>query len=162
MDKLKTVSDLGKFKEEIHAALYKNSDIKELIIEDIENKSRSEILIEFMKHVKSHLFIDDTIEEADSFIYYDVIMPSLHTQTKNCRVIMYIICHRDILDNYYKEGYYGNRADVLAQMVENALINDEQVANSFGIGRINLDGIDLYNSTRFYGRILTFDVPNFR
>lgn len=124
--------------------------------------SASEIREEFKNHVKSHLFIDDTIEETDSFIYYDVTMPSLEPNIKSCRVIMYAICHRDILDNYYVEGYYGNRADILSEMIEDILINDKKVANSFGIGELTLDSVDIYNSTRFYGCIMTFNVPTFR
>ena len=75
---------------------------------------------------------------------------------------MYLITHADLLDNYFKEGYYGNRIDILVEMVENALINDEEVSRNFGIGELSLDSVDIYNSKRFYGRIMIFDVPNFR
>ena len=47
-------------------------------------------------------------------------------------------------------------------MVEDTLINDEEVANSFGIGKLKLDSVDIYNANRFYGCILQFDVPTFR
>ena len=162
MNKKKTTSERGKFKEEIHAALYKSNELKELLIGDVNGMSASKIQSEFKKHVKSHLFIDDTIEETESFIYYDVYFPSLDPNIKNCRVVMYAICHRDILDNYYKDGYYGNRADVLTQMIEDVLINDETVSYSFGIGKIALDSVEIYNSTRFYGCVMTFNVPTFR
>ncbi len=161
-ERKKTTSERGKFKEEIHKALYISDDLKELLIGDISGMSASKIQSKFKEHVKSHLFIDDTITETESFIYYDVAFPVLKPNIKQCKVIMYLICHRDILDNYYKEGYYGNRADVLSQMVENALINDKEVANSFGIGEISLDSVDIYNSRNFYGCILTLDVPTFR
>ena len=75
---------------------------------------------------------------------------------------MYLICSRDILENYTKEGYYGNRIDILSQMVENTLINDKDVSQSFGIGKLTLDSVDVYNATRFYGCVLTFNVPTFR
>lgn len=162
MSRLKTTAEVGKFKEEIHTALYKSANIKELLLGDTSGMSTSEILSAFKDCVKSHLFIDDTIQETKSFIFYDVVFPSLRPNTKQCRVMMYLICHRNILDNYYKDGYYGNRADILMQMVEDALINDKTVANSFGIGEISIDSVDIYNSTRFYGRTLTFSVPNFR
>lgn len=47
-------------------------------------------------------------------------------------------------------------------MIEDALINDESVAKNFGIGNLKLDSVDIYNSNRFYGRIMTFTVPDFR
>lgn len=162
MARLKTTAERGRFKEQIHSALYKNADIKELLIGDTSGMKASQIQSEFKKYVKSHLFVDDTIEETKTFIFYDVRFPSLHSNIKTCQVIMYLICHRDILENYSKEGYYGNRADILSQMIEDTLINDKEISNSFGIGDLTLDSIDLYNSERFYGCSMTFSVPNFR
>ena len=160
--KRKTISDCGKFKEEIQTALYKNTDLRDLLIKDSANMSATQKQSEFRKHVFSHLFVEDTIKETDSFIFYDVHFPYLDSNVKGCRIVMYIICHRDILDDIYIDGYYGNRADILSQMVEDTLINGMAVTFSFGIGRLTLDRIEIYNSNRFYGRILTFNVPNFR
>ena len=160
--KKKDTSERGKFKQEIHTALYKSDEIKELLLGDTSGMSISEKQDLFRKHVKSHLFIDDTIKETESFIFYDVRLPNLAENIKNCQVALYAICHRDILDDYTKEGYYGNRADILSQMIEDCLINDEEVVNSFGIGKLSLDSVDIYNSIRFYGCIMIFNVPNFR
>ena len=162
MTRRKTTAERGKFKKEIHAALYKNENLRELILGDTSGMSSKELRTAFKEHVKSHLFIDDTIEETATYIFYDIIFPSLRTNTKTCRVLMYAICHRDILENYSKEGYYGDRADILAQMIEDSLINDEEVANSFGIGKLILDSVDIYNANKFYGSILIFEVPSFR
>lgn len=75
---------------------------------------------------------------------------------------MYLISHRDTVDESYDiEGYYGNRVDALTQMVEDALL-DESVVNNFGIGKLTLDSIGIYNATRFYGYIMEFIVPTFR
>ena len=162
MAKSKTLVERGKFKNEINSALYKNADIVELLLGDTTGKSDAEIRKEFKSYVKSHLFIDDTITEAKTFIFYDVTFPEISTTTKMCNVLMYLICSRDILEGYVKEGYYGDRIDILAQMVEDTLINNEEISNSFGIGRLRLDSVDIYNATRFYGCILHFDVPAFR
>lgn len=162
MTRAKTTAERGKFKQEIHAALYKNENLRELILGDTSSMSPKELRTAFKEHVKSHLFIDDTIEETTTYIFYDISFPYLNTNVKTCRVIMYAICHRDILENYSKEGYYGDRADILAQMIEDSLINDEEVANSFGIGKLVLDSVSIYNAYKFYGSILTFEVPTFR
>lgn len=158
----KSTAERGKFKQEITSALYKSADIRDLLLGDTSGMSTSDKQKLFRKHVKSHLFIDDTIEETDSFIFYDVRLPDLAAQIKDCQVVLYAICHRDILDDYVKEGYFGNRADILSQMIEDCLINDEEVANSFGIGKLSLDSVDLYNATRFYGVVMIFNVPDFR
>jgi hypothetical protein len=162
MGNKKTTKERGLFKQEIHSALYKNENIREILLGDTSGMSTAMVMAEFKKHVKSHLFIEDTITDTGTYIYYDVIMPQLHSNTKDCRVTMYLICHRDILDNgYTKEGYVGDRADILSQMVEETLL-DKSVVNNFGIGELTLDSINIYNATRFYGCILTFVVPNFR
>ena len=160
--KPKSIDDKGLFKENIHAALYRSKDIKELLLNDINGKSPSQIQKEFKEHVKSHLFIDDTIQETESFIFYDVIFNSLSPNIKRCTIVMYAICHLSILDDYTKEGYHGNRMDILCKMIENALINDKDVCNSFGIGQLSIDSIDIYNSTRFYGYRMNLSVPDFR
>ena len=162
MARTKTTAERGKFKKEIHAALYKNENLRVLILGDTSSMSSKELRTAFKEHVKSHLFIDDTIEETTTYIFYDIAFPFLHTNTKTCQVVMYAICHRDILEDYSKEGYYGDRADILAQMIEDSLINDEEVANSFGIGKLVLDSVSIYNANKFYGSILTFEVPSFR
>ena len=162
MNRKKTTVERGKFKEIISSALYKNKDILDLLLGDTSAMPASKIQSEFKEHVKSHLFIDDTITKTDSFIFYDVVIPYLHTMIKTCKVVVYAICHRDILENYAKDGYYGNRADILSEMIENTLLNDEDVVKKFGIGDLTLDSIEPYNSTRFYGCVMTFDVPTFR
>lgn len=162
MGKQKTTAERGQFKKEIQAALYKSENIRELLLGDTTGKSTSEIRKLFKEHVKSHLFIDDTLTETGTFIFYDVRIPEIHTHIKKCYVYMYLICHRSVLEDYSKEGFYGDRIDILTQMVEDALINNSDVANRFGIGELRLDSIDIYNAARYYGSILTFDVPTFR
>lgn len=157
-----TTKELGIYKNEITSALYKNNNLREILIGDTSEMSQKDIMKEFKKHVKSHLFIDETILNTDSFIFYDVLAPSLQSNIKQCKVIIYAICHRDIIDSdYIKDGYYGNRADIMEQMIEEALL-DENVINNFGIGELQLDSISIYNATRFYGRIMEYIVPNFR
>ena len=156
------LKEYGKFKEEIHTTLYKDCNIKELLLNDMTGMNAKEIQKSFKNHVKSHLFIDDTITETESYIFYDIIMPNINANIKNCKIILYAVCHRDILDDYIKDGYYGNRADILSQMIEECLIQNDDVSYSFGIGKLSLDSVDIYNSTKLYGHIMYFSVPNFR
>lgn len=157
-----TTVERGRFKKEISTALYNSESIKRLLLGDISNMSAKEVRQEFKKHVMSHLFIDDTIDETDSFVFYDVRFPYLNANIKSCQVVMYVVCHRDILDNYECDEYDGNRADVLSQMVEDCLINDEKTAYSFGIGRLALDSVEVYNSRKLYGCLMIFSVPGYR
>ena len=139
----KDIFELGKFKAKIHAALYKSDNIKELLLGDVSGKTPTELRKLFKEHVKSHLFVDEVITETESYIFYDVTLPSFSETTKMCQVQLYAVCHRDILDDYSKEGFYGNRAD-------------------FGIGNLELSHIGIYNGRNVYGHVLQFNVPNFR
>ena len=88
----KEIFELGKFKSKIHAALYKSDDIKELLLGDVSGKSTTEMRKLFKEHVKSHLFVDEVITETDSFIFYDVTLPSFGETTKMCQVQLYERC----------------------------------------------------------------------
>ena len=159
MGRKKTTIELGKFKTRINNALLKDENIQEILTGTTGNSR--EQFEKTKKQIHSHLFIDDTIKDTGTYIFYEVFMPELRSQIKNIRVVMYAICHRDILENYSKEGFWGNRADILAEMIEDAMLNPT-VLREFGIGELVLDNIDIYNSTEFYGRIIVFTVPNFR
>lgn len=163
MGRNNTIAEIGKFKEEIHSALFKNQDILELLLGDINNMSPEEIISGFKKHVESHLYIDEIVDEAITYIFYDVRVSNIEKELKNIRVIMYVIAPRNNeIGDYYKEGYHGNKTDILSEMIEDTLINDEKTANTFGIGKLRLTDVDIYNATRFYGRVLTFKVSTFR
>ncbi len=154
-----TTKELGLFKTRIKNALIKSDEITEILNDGIGESSN--VIKQFKNHVKDHLFIDETITETSTYIFFDVIIPELRPQIKTLKVIMYVIAHRDILDTYSKEGYYGNRVDILTEIIEEVL-TDEEVRREFGIGDLHFDNIDIYNANSYYGRILTLSVPNFR
>ena len=94
------------------------------------------------KKITDNLFpdVDEVITGTDSFILYDVTLPYLKETTKTCQVQLYAVCHRDILDDYSKEGFYGNRADILTEMVENALLYFAHVVSFVYLVDIIKDG----------------------
>lgn len=152
------IKDRGQFKSNIKKCLYKNENLRQFLF-DGENINVTPHL--FSERVKSHLFLDDILTDKKSYIFFDVICPQFTAQIKEIKIIIYVICHRAILDEYtQKDGYYGNRADVLSQAVEEALITDS--AKEFGIGDLQLEGVDLYNGKDYYGTQLIFNVPTFR
>ena len=156
-----TTKERGIYKTRVANALLKSDNIKDLILGDTSGMKQSDVIKNFKEHVKSHLFIDETIKETESFIFFDVIMPRMRPQVKSVQILMYAICHRDILENYAKDGYYGNRADILSEMIEEVLL-DDNIVKDFGIGDLELDNVDIYNSSTFYGCIMSFSVHNFR
>lgn len=156
-----TTKERGVYKTRILNVLLQSENIKDILLGDTSGLTPTEIMAKFKNHVNSHLFIDETIKDTSSYIYFEVIFPTLRPQVKTAQIIMYAICHRDILENYSKEGYFGNRADILSEMVEETLL-DQNIVKKFGIGDLTLDNVDIYNSITFYGCIMTFSVRNFR
>lgn len=159
---MKTTKDKAIIKEKIKQRLFMDSKIQKIMLNDSNMTSKESKLKAFNDVVKSHLFIDDTLVNEGTYIFFDTLIHRMSSSIKNLKVVMYIVSHRNILDDIKEEGYHGNRADILSQMVEDALINDKGVAKSFGIGDLNLDSIDIYNAKNHYGYIMTFSVPNFR
>ena len=156
-----TTKERGIYKTRILNALLQSDTLKDIVLGDTSEMQSKDIMANFKNHVNSHLFIDETIKETSTYIFFDVIMPKMRPQVKSIQVLVYAICHRDILENYNKEGYYGNRADVLSEMIEETLL-DSNIVKKFGIGDLELDNVDIYNSTTFYGCIMSFSVHNFR
>lgn len=160
---MSTIRQLGTYKSAITEALYKDPEIVELLLGDVSGKTKPAIRAEFKDHVKSHLFIEDTVENTWSYIFYDVYLPELHYRLKNVAIKLVCLCHRDILETYDspvdengEPKYPGNRVDALAQMVEQRLVDDPEISKEFGIGRLKLDSVQVFNGVHFYGLILDF------
>lgn len=158
---MKSIKERGLFKQNIKSMLFASDDVMRVLVDDYENLTAKQKREKFLERVKSHLFIDDTLTEKGTYIFFDVVVQNVATQTKECKIIMYLVSHRDLLDNFSMEGYYGNRADILSQTVEGALLNEEN-AKQFGIGDLMLSNVDVYNSKDYYGVQMIFDAECFR
>lgn len=158
---MKSIKERGLFKQNIKNMLFASDDVMRVLVDDFEGLTAKQKREIFLKRVKSHLFIDDTLEEKGTYIFFDIVVQNIMPQTKECKVIMYLVCHRDLLDDFEMEGYYGNRVDALSQAVEGALLNTEN-AKQFGIGDLLLSSVDIYNSSNYYGVQMIFDAECFR
>lgn len=146
------MKDTALLKIKLKEALLQNEDLKKFIVAD-ENISDIQKIQEFNKHVKTHLFVDDTIKDKSTYIFFEVVSPEIGAQLKEARLVLYAICHCDLLDKDIPEvegDYIGNRADVLSQIIEDTLENDTEL-NKFGIGKFDLESIEVYNSASYYG-----------
>ena len=158
---MKIIKERGLFKDKIKNMLFLSSNVMKVLFEDYGNMTVKQKREKFFKQVKSHLFIDDTLTEKSTYIFFDIVVQNIASQTKECKIVMYLVCHRDLLDDFELEGYYGNRADILSQAVEEALLNTEN-AKQFGIGDLLLSSVDVYNSKDYYGVQMIFDTKCFR
>lgn len=122
---MKSIKERGLFKQNIKNMLFSSDDVMKVLIDNYENLTAKQKREVFLERIKSHLNIDDTLTEKGTYIFFDIVIPNIEYQTKECKVIMYLICHRDLLDDFEMEGYYGNRADALSKAVEKIFINEE-------------------------------------
>lgn len=155
----------SEFKQGISEALFTSEDIRALLLEDTDATLDSPLDIQkgaFDSRVSQHLYIDNVIEKSGSYIFFEVVFPMIRNNTKNCEVVMYIMCNIEIIDTYTNDKYFGNRIDSLLQMIEDTLINDKSNAQNFGIGNLSLDSAKPFMNKRMYGRTLRFIVSDFR
>jgi len=154
-----SVKELGQYKIKISSALRKSDNIKEILLGVGYDEETAED--DLKEYIINHLYDDDVITETKTYILFDVDMDNMRPNTKDCNVFMKFICHKSILDNYRKDGYYGNRADILTQIVEE-IMTDEEIEEKFGIGDIQFRKVGIYDTKTMYGRIAKLSVPNFR
>jgi hypothetical protein len=160
---MKGIKDRGLFKINIKKLLFTSDDVMKILLADTEdtNMGTAQRKQLFDDHVKSHLFIDDTLSDKGAYIFFDCDIPAFYAQTKKCRIVVYCVCSRDLLDDFKMEGFVGNRADCLSQAIEAALLNPV-AEKEFGIGDLTLEGVDIYNSKEHYGTIMVFETECFR
>lgn len=153
---------IGDYKSRIISSLYKSVDLKKVLLDNYELDAKTKCTKEFKEHVKSHMFVDGTVTDTASYIFFDVVIPNMRTTTKEVQIIMYVVAHREILDEPVElENVTGNRADILSMLVEDALA-DKEVASQFGIGDLTCEEALIYNGKDVYGRQLIFSSVDFK
>lgn len=158
---MKSIKERGLIKENVKSILFRNENVMRVMFDNYDDMKPKQRMTAFNDHCKSHLFIDGTLEGEEVFIFFDVVIPEVQAQIKECKIIMYLACHRDLLDNFGLDGYYGNRTDILSQAVEEALLDPEN-AKTFGIGDLVLENVDIYNNSEYYGVNMIYSVKCFR
>ena len=167
------LKDLGKYKSNILTSLLNSDDIKDIITDgkyDEEewygiNDDDNGILY---KQIFPALYIDETQTEVKSYICFDTECPRIPTgTTKNVKIIVWCLCHKQHM-RYNKKGYWGNRADILADAVEQTLRefeknNIKKGKGKYGIGSLQLESVTIRSSDnkKYYGRQLVFNAPDF-
>lgn len=108
-----------------------------------------------------YLYVDDTQTKVLSYICVEVDMPRKPTNTiKNMKIYVWAYCHKSKGNmKYFKKGYIGTKADILADMIERLL----RESNKFGIGKLQLDSVEhFFPNSKYYGRQLIYSIPDFK
>ncbi len=94
-----TSKERGLYKEQIKKALFSSNEICEMLMGDTSSLSNKEKAKIFDYWVKSHLTIEDVLDDEGSCIFFDITTRSISPTIKKDEIIMYVVCHRDILDS---------------------------------------------------------------
>ena len=71
---MKSIKERGLFKQNIKNMLFASDDVMRVIVDDYENLTAKQKREIFLGRVKSHLFIDDTLPDKGTYIFFDVIV----------------------------------------------------------------------------------------
>lgn len=157
------LNDIGLCKQKLLTAFVNSNEICELLFnkkqyteEDVENLIYTQVF--------PYLYTDETQTETLTYLCFEIdVQSSSNNKTmsgtiKNLKMIIFAYCHKDIMD-YHKEGYYGTRVDILANMAERQLRD----SYDFGIGKPELVSVtNLFPNNNYYGRQLVYNVPEFK
>ena len=147
--------DLGSYKNKIIAALLQNSDLMECMLGVGYTEDQVDKIV--YKQIFPYLYVDDTQTETQSYIGIE-IDPTVPTNTiKDSKLIIWVYCHKDIM-KYSKRGYTGTRADIISDMIERTIRDMD-----LGIGKPEILSAKYFiPSTKYYGRVLLFNIPDFK
>jgi len=156
------IKELGSYKQKIISLLYDSELIKHSLLGNLYiGKTDEQVESMLASQIFNRLYIDGFVSEPKCYIFVETIIPRLHTNVKDCKVMIQVLCHKQIM-NYSKSGYIGTRVDIVCEQIEEILIQNKINANKFGIGEIVLTGVDVMGDVNYYGRKLELTVPNFR
>lgn len=164
---------MGFYKNGLLSPILNSDDIKDILVGQnysdemwYGNDDNHGILY---KQIFPYLYIDETQTKVNAFICFETDMPRIPTATiKDMKLIVWCLCHKDCM-KYSKKGYFGDRADILADAVERAIRQSEQEnekkgRSKFGIGNLKLESVTYLTSLNkeYYGRQMIFTTPDFK
>ncbi len=162
------LKELGKYKDYLYSIFTGNDKICGLLLGKNYQINFDNIDLELKKYILPHLYIESTVTETQSYIFFEIHMPRASPSIKTMKIEIQALCHKNIAEYHNKpKGYYGLRYDILSQYIEELMCpKDKQLIiqriKQFGIGRFELISVDLFMSNNFVGHNLTFTVPAFR
>jgi len=162
------LKELGKYKDRLYSLLASDKKILQLLLGKNYEDKFDDIDTELERYIFPHLYTEPTVTETESYIFFETYVPRTSPTIKNMKISIQTLCHKTIAKYVEKpKGYYGLRYDVLAQYIEELLcpVDKETIKQrikQFGIGRFELQSVDLLLSNDFVGRNMTFIVPEFR
>lgn len=151
--------DLAFIKSKVISRLLESDEFAEVMLRKTDFTEDEKNDMEY-KQIFDYPYIDGTQEEVMPYVCIETVCRGTNRTTKSMDLYVWIFVHRNCMkmDKNIK-SYMGNRADVLADIVER-LLRD---ADDLGIGKPSLDDIGYtVPQSSYFGRQLKYSIPDFK
>ena len=151
--------DLAFIKSKVISRLLESDDFAEVMLRKTDFTEDEKYDMEY-KQVFDYPYVDGTQTEVMPFVCIETVCRGTNRTTKSMDLYVWIFVHKECMkmDKNIK-SYMGNRADVLADIVER-LLRD---ADDLGIGKPSLDDIGYtVPQSSYFGRQLKYSIPDFK
>lgn len=181
------LSKLATYKEDLINIFMNDSLVQGLVMPVWEDNTFSEkqnwrggtytnkngITKELIGHCFDVPFIDTTLSKEIAAIFIeDTISELKENSIQSMSLQIMIICHKKMLylDNESRKsfesiGYYGNRVDMLVQVINSIFLQSNKKSDKFGIGKLRLDTRNPVRTyvpnSEFYGRVMNYTIYDF-
>lgn len=158
------LEELGRYKEDVLKFILKDRDIIDAL--NLKHLEFEEDIYDevIYKNVFPYLFAkstgSDMRNETKCYICVETIAHKTEKKKiKTMRLIVRVFSNIKLLP-YKRKGFYGNRVDILCDMLDRKLEGSRDF--DFSIGEMTLTTTSIYQpSNDYYGRELVFDVTSF-
>lgn len=158
----KNIKDLGTILSKVISAFKHSDEIRDVLFGGQINENDFDLQKAYEDCIWDCLYIKGIQTEAKTYICADTTVSRINSSTKNVKLIIQVFCEKSLL-KYSKKGYVGNRPTILAEIIEEILIKDEEFSRNFGIGKLELNNVNIFtNGENHYGKTLEFTITTFR
>lgn len=151
--------DLAFIKSKVISRLLESDEFAEVMLRKTDFTEDEKYDMEY-DQVFDYPYVDGTQDEVKPFVCIETICRGTNRTTKSMDLYVWVFVHRNCMkmDKNIK-SYMGNRADVLADIIER-LLRD---ADDLGIGKPSLDDIGYtVPQSSYFGRQLKYSIPDFK
>jgi hypothetical protein len=158
----KNIKDLGTILSKVISAFKHSEEIRDVLFGSQVDESDFDLQRAYEDCIWDCLYVKGIQTEAKTYICADTVAFSIGSNIKTIKLVIQVFCEKSLL-KYSKKGYVGNRPTILAEIIEEILISDENFSRNFGIGKLELNSVDIFtNGENHYGKTMEFIIKNFR
>jgi len=154
---------LAKAKDKIIKMIDAREDIKSLILGENSTEQNLD------EHIFDVLYVNKVLDKVGTYVTLDTRLIDANLNTSLIEIIINVFSHLECVElsnnekrQFYNQGYFGNRIDVLIDLISRMLCGN----NEFGIGRLDYrskNPIDIIRpSTEHYGKCIYLYMYDFK